>query len=114
MPEESPTRFTMVPARRSSEPTARRRARRILAALFLAASLSIVAVGVAMAKAKPKTDLSAVDPKGRDLAYTAAVNFLSCNPQKVPHATSFDPDAAAKAVLGPSSGASQVALPTSH
>lgn len=97
MPEISPTRFTMVPARRSSEPTARRRARRILAALFLAATLSVIAVGVSLAKGQANTDYSKVDPKGRDLAYTAAVNFLLGAQQNVPHAKSFAPDDAARA-----------------
>ncbi|MEU6037478.1 hypothetical protein ABZ801_18925 [Actinomadura sp. NPDC047616] len=94
MPEQSPTRFTMVPARRSSEPTARRRARRILGALFLAAGLSVVATVVALAKGSTKPDLSSVDPQGRDLAYTAAVNFLAGTRQNVPHAESFKPETA--------------------
>lgn len=94
MPEQSPTRFTMVPARRSSEPTARRRARRILIALFLAAALSIVAVFVALTSGSGKPDLSAVAPQGRDLSYTAAMNFLAGRVQDVPRAESFDPDAA--------------------
>ncbi|MGI5204041.1 hypothetical protein ACQEU6_20985 [Spirillospora sp. CA-108201] len=94
MPEQSPTRFTMVPARRSSEPTARRRARRILIALFLAAALSIVAVVVALTSGSGKPDLSSVTPQGRDLSYTAAVNFLAGRMQDVPRAESFDPDAA--------------------
>lgn len=97
MPEQSPTRFTMVPARRSNEPTARRRARRILSALFLAAALSVAAVLVAMAKGRNEPDLSAVDPKGRDLAYAAAVNFLAGEQQNVPHADSFDPEEASRA-----------------
>ncbi|NDU77717.1 hypothetical protein GWI34_34670 [Actinomadura sp. DSM 109109] len=97
MPEQSPTRFTMVPARRSSEPTARRRARRILGALFLAAGLSLVAMVVALARGSEKPDLSGVTPHGRDLAYTAAMNFLSGKRQDVPHADSFDPDAASAA-----------------
>lgn len=95
MPEQSPTRFTMVPARRSSEPTARRRARRILGALFLAAGLSVAALVVAIVKGgAPAPDLSRVDPKGRDLAYTAAVNFLAGKVQDVPHAVTFDPEQA--------------------
>ncbi|MFD0540699.1 hypothetical protein ACFQY7_49750 [Actinomadura luteofluorescens] len=94
MPEQSPTRFTMVPARRSSEPTARRRARRILIALFLAAALSIVAVFVALTSGSSKPDLSAVTPQGRDLSYTAAMNFLAGRVQDVPRADSFDPQAA--------------------
>ncbi|MBB6400169.1 hypothetical protein BKA00_007083 [Actinomadura coerulea] len=89
----------MVPARRSSEPTARRRARRILIALFLAAALSIVAVFVALTSGSGKPDLSAVTPKGRDLSYTAAVNFLAGRMQDVPRADSFDPQAAS--VEGP-------------
>lgn len=97
MPEVSPTRFTMVPARRSNEPTARKRARRILAALFLAATLSVIAVGVALAKGQVTPDYSSVDPKARDLAYTAAVNFLMGAQQNVPHAKSFAPDDAVKA-----------------
>ncbi|URM98915.1 hypothetical protein LUW76_33830 [Actinomadura madurae] len=64
MPVESPTRFTMVPARRSSEPTARRRARRILVVLFLSASLSVVAVAVALAKGRTNVDLSPLTPRG--------------------------------------------------
>ncbi|MBO2465318.1 hypothetical protein [Actinomadura violacea] len=92
MPEQSPTRFTMVPARRSNEPTARRRARRILAALFLASGLSVVAVVIAASKGGTRPDLSAVDPRGRSLAYTAAVNFLAGTEQNVPHADSFDPE----------------------
>jgi hypothetical protein len=94
MPEQSPTRFTMVPARRSSEPTARRRARRILVALFVAAGLSIVAVFVALSSGSEKPDLSSVTPQGRDLSYTAAVNFLAGRMQDVPRAESFDPEGA--------------------
>ncbi|MEO3826347.1 hypothetical protein [Actinomadura sp. B10D3] len=94
MPEQSPTRFTMVPARRSSEPTARRRARRILGALFLSASLSVVAVMMSLAKESAEPDLSSVDPEGRDVAYAAAVNFLAGARQDVPHADTFDPEAA--------------------
>ncbi|MCO6009157.1 hypothetical protein NE236_29725 [Actinoallomurus purpureus] len=97
MPAESPTRFVMVPARRSNEPTARKRARRVLGALFLAASLSVVAVFFALAKGRTKPDLSTVDPKGRDLAYTAAVNFLSGAYQAVPRADTLKPDDLAKA-----------------
>ncbi|MEV4005733.1 hypothetical protein [Actinomadura sp. NPDC049753] len=94
MPEQSPTRFTMVPARRSSEPTARRRARRILIALFVAAGLSVVAVFVALTSGSSKPDLSSVTPQGRDLSYTAAMNFLAGRMQDVPRADSFDPQAA--------------------
>ncbi|GAA4613491.1 hypothetical protein GCM10023195_58390 [Actinoallomurus liliacearum] len=97
MPAESPTRFVMVPARRSNEPTARKRARRILNALFLAAALSVVAVFFTLAKGTSKPDLSAVDPKGRDLAYTAAVNFLSGAYQAVPRANTLNTDDLAKA-----------------
>lgn len=94
MPEESPTRFTMVPARRSSEPTARKRARRVLGALFLASGLSVVAVVIAVAKGGARPDLSTFDPQGRSLAYTAAVNFLAGTEQNVPHAESFNPEQA--------------------
>ncbi|WP_433183109.1 hypothetical protein [Actinoallomurus sp. CA-150999] len=104
MPAESPTRFVMVPARRSNEPTARKRARRILGVLFLAASLSVVAVFFSLAKGRTKPDLSAVDPKGRDLAYTAAVNFLSGAYQAVPSAKTLKPDDLAKAAPGFLSG----------
>ncbi|MEV0405840.1 hypothetical protein [Actinoallomurus sp. NPDC050550] len=104
MPAESPTRFVMVPARRSNEPTARRRARRILGVLFLAASLSVVAVFFSLAKGRTKPDLSTVDPKGRDLAYTAAVNFLSGAYQAVPRAKTLKPDDLAKAAPGLLSG----------
>jgi hypothetical protein len=97
MPAESPTRFVMVPARRSNEPTARKRARRILGALLLAASLSVVAVFFSLAKGRTKPDLSTVDPKGRDLAYTAAVNYLSGAYQAVPRANTLKPDDLAKA-----------------
>ncbi|WP_433467305.1 hypothetical protein [Spirillospora sp. CA-128828] len=90
----------MVPARRSSEPTARRRARRILGALFLAAGLSIVALVVAFSKGSTTPDLSAVDPQGRDLAYTAAVNFLAGKEQDVPHADTFDPQKASAQTPG--------------
>ncbi|GAA1832459.1 hypothetical protein [Actinomadura chokoriensis] len=100
MPEESPTRFTMVPARRSSEPTARKRARRVLGALFLASGLSVVALIIAVAKGGARPDLSTLDPQGRSLAYTAAVNFLAGTEQNVPHAESFDPEEA----LGQSGG----------
>lgn len=91
MPEQSPTRFTMVPARRSSEPTAHKRARRILGVLFLASGLSAVAIVVALAKGSTTPDLSSVNPQGRDLAHTAAVTFLAGEQQTVPHADSFDP-----------------------
>jgi hypothetical protein len=94
MPEQSPTRFTMVPARRSSEPTARKRARRILGTLFLAAGLSVAALVVALARQGGTSDRASAVPAGRDLAYTAAVNFLAGAPQNVPHATSFDPEQA--------------------
>lgn len=94
MPEQSPTRFTMVPARRSSEPTARKRARRVLGMLFLAAGLSVAALVVALARRDGTTDHSSLVPAGRDLAYTAAVNFLAGAPQNVPHAASFDPERA--------------------
>ncbi|MEV5709695.1 hypothetical protein [Actinoallomurus sp. NPDC052274] len=97
MPAESPTRFVMVPARRSNEPTARKRARRILGVLFLAAGLSVVAVFFSLVKGSTKPDLSTVDPKGRDLAYTAAVNFLSGAYQAVPRANTLNPDDLAKA-----------------
>ncbi len=92
MPEQSPTRFTMVPARRSDEPTARKRARRILATLFLASGLSVVAVVVALVKGNAEPDLSNVNPQGRDLAYTAALTFLAGEQQQVPHAEDFDPE----------------------
>lgn len=103
MPEESPTRFVMVPARRSSEPAGRRRARRILGALFLASGLSIIAIFVALAKGRATPDLSTVDPKGRDLAYAAAVDYLNASYENVPHATTVNPDDLAQAgsdVLG--------------
>jgi hypothetical protein len=111
MPEQSPTRFTMVPARRSNEPTARRRARRILNALFLAAALSVVAVFVALSKGQAEADLSTVDPKGRALAYTAAVNQLMGVQQNVPHATTFDPEDAAGAATNLSAGRPSAPLP---
>lgn len=97
MPLESPTRFVMVPARRSSEPAGRKRARRILAALFLAATLSVVAVFVALAKGQRGVDLSTVDPKGRETAVAAAVDYLAGDYQNVPHATSLNPDDLARA-----------------
>ncbi|MFD0853363.1 hypothetical protein ACFQ07_14070, partial [Actinomadura adrarensis] len=105
MPEQSPTRFTMVPARRSNEPTARRRARRILGALFLATGLSVVAVMASLTRGSSEPNLSSVDPRGRALAHTAAVNFLAGNRLNVPHADSFDPDD----VLGASASDSSVA-----
>ncbi|MFF5259912.1 hypothetical protein ACFY4C_13270 [Actinomadura viridis] len=92
MPEQSPTRFTMVPARRSDEPTARKRARRVLGALFLASGLSVVAVVIALADGSSEPDLSKVDPKGRDLAHMAAVNHLAGQRQNVPRADSYDPE----------------------
>lgn len=92
MPEQSPTRFTMVPARRSNEPTARKRARRILGALFLASGLSAVALVVSLSRGSTQPDLSGINPQGRDLAYTAAVTFLAGDRQTVPHAKTFDPD----------------------
>lgn len=110
MPEQSPTRFTMVPARRSTEPTARRRARRILGTLFLASSLSVVAVFVALGKGNATPDLSRIDPRGRDLAYTAAVNYLSGSRQNVSHAESFDPEEAAD-VSRPDRQRAAVAMP---
>lgn len=100
MPEQSPTRFTMVPARRSSEPTARRRARRIIGALFLASALSVVAVVIALGKRSSGADPAAGDPQGRDLAYTVAVNYLAGNELNVPHARSFDPKEAADPGVG--------------
>lgn len=109
MPEESPTRFIMVPARRSNEPTARRRARRILGALFLASTLSLIAIVFALARGQGATDFSAVNPQGRDLAYAAAVNYLTGGYQSVPHATSFNPDDLPKALAGLSFGGQQPA-----
>jgi hypothetical protein len=96
MPEQSPTRFTMVPARRSDEPTARGRARRILGALFLATGLSVAALVVALANGGGHTAASSGEPRGRDLAYTAAVDYLSGVPENVPHADSYDPEQAAQ------------------
>src|SRR5262249_36975707 len=92
MPVESPTRFVMVPARRSNEPTARKRARRILGALFLAAGLSVIAVFFAVGKGRPGTDLSPGNPKGRAIAPQAAVTFLADAPENAPHATTYKPD----------------------
>src|SRR5690242_24788 len=111
MPLESPTRFVMVPARRSSEPTARRRARRIVAALFLAAGLSLVAGVVALRRGRGKGDLSGIQPQGRGLAFTAAANYLAGGYQSVPHATTFDPDDAAKAAPDLLSGRPRTPLP---
>ncbi|OLT35463.1 hypothetical protein BJF79_32410 [Actinomadura sp. CNU-125] len=110
MPTESPTRFVMVPARRSSEPTARRRARRILGALFLAASLSIVAVLVSLVGGQDGADPSGTEPRGRELAATAAVNHLAGVAQNVPHAASFDPEDAAGAPRAALSGRQGVPL----
>ncbi|MBC6458085.1 hypothetical protein [Actinomadura sp. HBU206391] len=111
MSAESPTRFVMVPARRSDEPTARRRARRILGALFLAAGLSAVSVFVALSRGQSEADLSAVDPQGRELAHTAAVTYLAGGHQNVPHATSFDPEDTARAAADLSAGRQAVPLP---
>jgi hypothetical protein len=112
MPEQSPTRFTMVPARRSSEPTARRRARRIVGTLFLASALSVVAIFLALVnRGAPATNLSSVRPEGRDLAYTAAVNYLAGSSLNVPHAGSFDPEEADLAATGLYAGERSPPLP---
>jgi hypothetical protein len=101
----------MVPARRSNEPTARKRARRILGALFLAASLGVVAVFVALAKGRTTPDLSAVDPKGRELAYISAVSYLAGGNQNVPHTNSMKPDDLAQAGPHLLGGKPSAALP---
>ncbi|WP_344587263.1 hypothetical protein [Actinomadura vinacea] len=54
-----------------------------------------MALIVSLTKGSSKPDLSSLDPKGRDLAHTAAVNFLAGDQQNLPHAESFDPRAAA-------------------
>jgi hypothetical protein len=100
----------MVPARRSSEPTARRRARRIVGVLFLAAGLSIAAVFLSLSGGDTRTDLSAVDPRGRELASAAAVDYLAGGSQTVPHAASLDPEQLAKVPADLASGQGGVPL----
>jgi hypothetical protein len=111
MPVDSPTRFVMVPARRSDEPTARKRARRILVALFVAAGLSVVATVLSLGKGHGSSTVSSADPRGRDVAYTAAVNYLAGSYQNVPHVSSLNPDDLAVAASGTTASTPSTPLP---
>lgn len=91
MPQPNTTRFAMVPARRSDQPTAARRARRTLMVLALCAALGVVSFLVTLGRANKPVDLSGVQPHGRDLAYVAAQEFIDGRPLDVPHAASFKP-----------------------
>jgi hypothetical protein len=94
MPETPTKQFTMVPARRSDEPTATKRARRILRTLWAAAGLSVLAILFSLSRDTEAPDLSTVNPQGRSLAEAAARDFLAGRVQRVPHAVSFKPDEA--------------------
>jgi len=111
MPEPSPTRFTMVPARRSNEPTARRRARRILYVLYLAAALSVAATAISVANGRSGREAPPAEPEGRSLAHAAAMSYLSGGPLNVPHAASFDPEQAAPPATGRAEGEGGPPLP---
>lgn len=91
MPQPNTTRFAMVPARRSDQPTAARRARRTLMVLALCAALGVASFLVTLGRANKPVDLSGVQPQGRDLAYVAAQEFIDGRPLDVPHAASFKP-----------------------
>lgn len=94
MPKTSPSRFTMIPARRSSEPSAKRRARIIMIGLYLAAFCGILAVVVTMARGTPSIDYSEVNPEGRDIADIAAYQAVGGDKVRVPAASSYDPESA--------------------
>lgn len=92
MPKQSPSRFTMVPLRRSSEPTATRRARTIMVAAALAALTGPLAIGVSFLGLTQEVDFSEVDPQGRGIADAAAYQTMSDSSVKIPTARSFDPE----------------------
>lgn len=92
MPKQSPSKFTMVPLRRSSEPTATRRARTILTVAAIAALTGPLAIGVSMLGLTKEVDFSEVDPQGRGIADAAAYQTMSDDTIKIPTARSFDPE----------------------
>lgn len=92
MPKTSPSRFTMVPLRKSSEPTATRRARILMAGLGIVAITGPVAMGVTLANANKAIDFTEVDPTGRGVADAAAFQMASDETVRVPTAKTFDPE----------------------
>lgn len=92
MPKHSPSRFTMVPLRKSSEPTATRRARTIMAAAAIAALTGPIALGVTLFGVDRTIDFSEVDPQGRGIADAAAFQMTSDEDVKIPTSKTFDPE----------------------
>lgn len=92
MPKISPSRFTMVPLRKSSEPTAARRARIIMGCLGVAALMGPTALGVSLVNSNKAVDFSEVDPTGRGIADAAAFQMASNETVRVPTAKTFDPE----------------------
>lgn len=92
MPKTSPSRFTMVPLRKSSEPTATRRARIIMALGGVAALAGPIALGAVLLGGNSEVDFSSVDPEGRAVADAAAFEMASDGDLKIPTARTFDPE----------------------
>lgn len=91
MPKQSPSRYTMVPLRRSSEPTATRRARMIIAILALVALTGPIAAVVSIMGMNKTVDFSEVDPQGRGIADAAAYQAMSDDTLKIPTSKTYDP-----------------------
>lgn len=91
MPKGSTSRFTVVPARRSDETSAAKRARRILIVLLVACLLSVFSFVLSFRQGGETVDLSSVEPEGRALADAAAWQVVTTQQVKLPVAESFDP-----------------------
>ena len=91
MPKKSPSRFTMVPLRKSSEPTATRRARIIMGVGLVAAITGPLSLGFTLLNSNTTVDFSQVDPQGRGVADAAAFEVLAGEDLKIPTSRSFDP-----------------------
>lgn len=97
MPKDSGNlwgRWVTVPARRSNEPTAEKRARRVIIALVIASLLSIFSILTVVANMGDTVDFSEVDPQGRGVADSAAFQVMNRQTVHVPTAKTFDPTSA--------------------
>lgn len=103
MPKNSPSKFTMVPLRKSSEPTATRRARTIMGVAAVAALTGPLALVLSFSTMNRPVDFSQVDPQGRGIADAAAYQMASNEHVKIPTSNTFDPESVEtpKDVQGP-------------
>lgn len=92
MPKNSPTKWSLVPARRSNEATATKRARRTIVVLLVAALAGPLSFLLTVARGAPELDLSPIVPEGRSIADAAAYQFLTGQPVTVPSANTLDVD----------------------